>query len=319
MGTPVSCSIHSRYARAFAGRSGQRRAARVGVPPPREHAPHRAHTLEGRGRGVEVRHRAAVALVGHRDADLVELIEHVELGDHHRVERIDAGRVAQRRQVEPAAAARPPGGGAVLLARRAQMRGLGLGHLARERAMAHARGVRLGHADHAIDRARAEADPQGRARRARGRGRDVRVGAVVEIEQGALRALEQHPPAGLQRRVKLARDVAHQRPQPRDGLGQLGMDGGAAHGADPRGVGGLARMTLAVALRRGDERVAVEQVADADPGAARLVAVRSTDPAAGGADRAGALLGHGLGGAVVGQDDVRRRAHAETRAHVETE
>ena len=62
---------------------------------------------------------------------------------------------------------------------------------------------------------------------------------------------------------------------------------------------------------RGREAPGVVEVADAESDARRLVAVGVADPAAGGADRTGARFRHRLDHAVIGQDEVGGRAHAE--------
>jgi hypothetical protein len=69
----------------------------------------------------------------------------------------------------------------------------------------------------------------------------------------------------------------------------------------------------------GREALAVEQVPDPQTDARRLVAVGEADAAAGGADRARTLLGGGLDRLMVGQDEVRRGAHAESIAHRDPE
>ena len=76
--------------------------------------------------------------------------------------------------------------------------------LGRERSLADARRVRLGDADDRVDHRRTDARALTRARRDRRRRRHVRIRAVIEVEQAALRAFEQHVLAGGDR----VRDVA---------------------------------------------------------------------------------------------------------------
>ena len=65
-------------------------------------------------------------------------------------------------------------------------------NLRRERPFAHARHIRLRHADHRPDPRRAHACPGRRAaRRRRGR-RHKRIGPVVDVQHRALRAFEHH-------------------------------------------------------------------------------------------------------------------------------
>ncbi len=67
-----------------------------------------------------------------------------------------------------------------------------------ERAGAHPSGVGLENPQHGADAGRADTRAHGRATRRRIRRCHIRVGAVVDIEQGALRAFQQHRFAGLQ-------------------------------------------------------------------------------------------------------------------------
>ena len=83
--------------------------------------------------------------------------------------------------------------------------------LGRERAAADARAVGLGDAQDVVQHARADARAGRRvAGDAVARG-DVRIGAVVDVEQRALRAFEQQVVAVPVRLVQLARDVGHHR------------------------------------------------------------------------------------------------------------
>src|SRR5262249_40620896 len=63
----------------------------------------------------------------------------------------------------------------------------------------------------------------------------------------------------------------------------------------------------------------VEQVADAEPGARRLVAIREADAAAGGADRALSGLRDTLGLEVVGQNQMSGSADSQARAHIDAQ
>src|SRR5204862_1413289 len=97
----------------------------------------------------------------------------------------------QRDEVEPAAAAAAAGDGAVLvpeLAHPLVVRALDLG---RERTLADACHVRLRDAEDAVDAAGADADAGGRVRSDGVRRRHEGIGAVVEVEQGRLRTLEE--------------------------------------------------------------------------------------------------------------------------------
>ncbi len=132
-------------------------------------------------------------------------------------------------------------------------------------------------------------EPEAAAAATRVGGGDERVGAVVDVEHGALGALEQDAAAGA---LQLGQ------PQP-DRLGegqQLGRQGGElgqqraavdlldAEAAAQRVVVDQQLVDL------GRQGVGVGEVADADRAARRLVLVGRADAAAGGADLAGALV-----------------------------
>src|SRR4029078_11941380 len=94
-------------------------------------------------------------------------------------------------RVEPAAAPRPAGIGAEFAATLTDPAADRLVLLGRERARADPCRIGLADPEHIADRARAHAAAGRRLRRHRvGRG-DVGIGAVVDIEERALRALEQ--------------------------------------------------------------------------------------------------------------------------------
>jgi len=59
--------------------------------------------------GRHVRHRLAIQRVARAYLDLLQLVQHIQLGDDETVEAVDGGGVLQQRHVEPAAAARPAG------------------------------------------------------------------------------------------------------------------------------------------------------------------------------------------------------------------
>ena len=134
---------------------------------------------------------APVEPVADADLELRQLVEHVELGQRDAVDAANFPRLPHQDRVEPAAAARPPGHRAELVAALAeQAPGLVL-ELGRERPLAHPRRIGLGDAEHIIDGAGPEARAGRRLRRHGVGGGDERIGAVVDVEQRALRALEQ--------------------------------------------------------------------------------------------------------------------------------
>ncbi len=105
------------------------------------------------------------ALIRRAHLQLIEAVEHVELGDGDRGHPVDADRVADRHGVEPSAASRPARGRAVLLARLAQSLAHRIEELGRQRSSADARRVRLRHAEHGPNRSRPDARVRSRRRR----------------------------------------------------------------------------------------------------------------------------------------------------------
>src|SRR5690606_27933815 len=144
--------------------------------------------------GVERRVLGTLAgvLVGDAHLQRLHAVEHVELGDAQAADAVDRHRALERDDVDPAAAARAAGGGAVFLAAVADALPDLVVELGRERAAAHARGVGLADAEHVVDRVRTHAGAgQCAADGGVGAG-DVGIGAVVDVQQRALRAFVQH-------------------------------------------------------------------------------------------------------------------------------
>src|SRR5688572_21419095 len=142
--------------------------------------------------GRELGRLAAVGkAVARADGDLGEGREDVELRQRQARHAVQAHGEAERDEIEPAAAALAAGRRPVLGAEVAHALLLRPLDLRREWPLAHAGYVRLGHAEHAVDAGGADADPGGRSPGERAGAGDERVGAVVEIEQRALRTLEE--------------------------------------------------------------------------------------------------------------------------------
>ncbi len=179
--------------------------------------------------------------------------------------------------------------------------------LRRERAGAHPRGVRLEDADHRGDPGRADAGPgAGPAGGRVGRG-DERVGAVVDVQQRALGALQQHGLAALQ-------GLVEQQP----GVGDPVREVAALRQHGVHHLVGRERLAvvdldqhLVLEVQRGldllPQDLLVEQVLGAHPDPGDLVLVAGADAAAGGADLglAEVALGHFVDGDVVRHDQVR--------------
>src|SRR4030042_5795439 len=81
--------------------------------------------------------------VGGGDANLVELVEDVELGERNGLDPVPAHRGARSHRVEPARAARPAGGSAELVASLPQVLAAAVDELGGERAAPDAGRVRL--------------------------------------------------------------------------------------------------------------------------------------------------------------------------------
>src|SRR5690606_26977936 len=96
--------------------------------------------------------------------------------------------VLEARQIQPAAATRTTRDRAVLVTDVAQMLPELVIELGRERPTAHARRVGLGDAEHGVDTIWSDARANRGAAGDRAARRDEGVGAVIDVEQGPLRA-----------------------------------------------------------------------------------------------------------------------------------
>src|SRR5690606_3030335 len=197
--------------RAQVGAGGGRQVVPVGdavgvLAPARELQVDRGDLLPALGVQRGVLGALAAVLVGDAHLQLLHAVEHVELGDAQAGDAVDGHRALEGDDVHPAAAARAAGGGAVLGAAVADALADLVVQLGRERAAADAGGVGLGDAQHVVDVLRAHAGAgQGTANGGVGAG-DVRVGAVVDVQQRALGALEQHALALL---AQVVADAGH--------------------------------------------------------------------------------------------------------------
>ena len=139
--------------------------------------------------------------VADADFDFALRVEDIELGDDQRIDAVDHFGVTQFRQIEPAAAARTASDGAKFLAALANFLGFQVGHFRGERAAANARGVCLGNAEDVADFRGRNAHASGGAARGGAGGGDERIGAVVDVEHGALGAFEQDGFAFIERAI----------------------------------------------------------------------------------------------------------------------
>src|SRR6185437_6437648 len=123
------------------------------------------------------------------ESDLVQGIQHVELGDRKVRESVDAHRVAHDYCVEPAAAPRTSGSRAKFIPELAHLRLKGLGEFRWQRPLSHTRRVRLDDSEATVQRTRRDTDSDSRAARCSSAGRDERIRPVIDVEQRALRSL----------------------------------------------------------------------------------------------------------------------------------
>ena len=223
--------------------------------------------------------------------------------------------VARDDGVVPAAAARAAGGGAELRPVGAQLLPVVVEQLGREGPRPDAGGVRLDDGDDPVDAGRRDARPgAGTAGRRVGR-RDEGIGAVVDVEQRRLAALEQHRLAGVQRLAEDEHRVGDHRPQPLR-VGQELLD--HLVDRDRAAVVDLHEqvvLQLEGALDLLPKDLLVEEVLHAHADPRHLVGVGRADAAAGRAEPrlAQEALGHLVDGPVVGRDDVRAGADQQPR------
>ncbi len=255
----------------------------------------------------------APALVGGADLDLVQAGEHVELGHGDVGESAQAHGVAQDDQIQPAAAAAAAGGGPELLAFALEVVAVGVIQFGDEGSAAHAGGVGLDDAHHAVQGAGAGARARGRVGRRGVGGGHEGVCAVVDVELHALGALEEYAAA-------IAGGLAHQAGDVVQERRQAGGDGGqvrdhllGVHGFFAVQAGQQSVFLLESLVDLGADEVHVLEIAGAQPHAGGLVLVAGPDAPAGGADLG--LVGEGVlaGGVqalVVVQDEVGAAADA---------
>ena len=215
--------------------------------------------------------------------DLVETVEHVELGQRDAADAVDLHRLAHHHRVEPAAAAGPAGHRSEFLAPLAEGPADLVVELRREGSAADAGRVRLGDAENVVEHTRSQTGPSRRLSGDGGRRRHERIGAVIDVEHGALGALEQDPLSGPANLVKgLPHGVGVRQNAGRYGQ-QLGKQLAVVHFRHAEAAQqGIVMKEQGVELFR--DHLGVGEVAEADRPAADLVFVRGTDASPGGAD-----------------------------------
>jgi hypothetical protein len=268
----------------------------------------------------------AVDLVRDAHAEWRQAREHVELGEEQLGEPVHPRRVPQDDGVEPSRPPAPARRRPELLAPLHQDVAHLAGLLGRERPGAHARHVGLGHPDDPVDPAGPDAGRRERVPRHGVRRRHERIRPVVEVEQRALRSLEQHVAPVAKRVVDQLRRVGQVRPEPL-GVPEVVVDDRPGLEREPS----VDLREDEVLLLQDDvellsEDLRVVQVLDtkADPGG--LVAVRRPDAALRRAERVlpEEPLGHALELEVPRHDQVRvprdrqpRRVDAEAGQRVD--
>ena len=218
--------------------------------------------------------------------------------------------------IEPAAAALAPGRGPVLLAAFTEPGADPIRQLGRERPAPDPGEIRLHDSDDVVDLGRGHPAADTRSgSRGIGRG-DIRVGPVVEIQEGALRAFEEHLGAIGQRILDQPGRIGHQAAEglsPADGLAVQGIDVETPGRASAQA--GEERLLLGDdPLEPGSQSRGIEQVLDPQPDAQRAVGIRRTDTTASRADfpLGQPILHRAVEGQVVRHDDVRPIAHPES-------
>ena len=218
--------------------------------------------------------------IAHADGKLGELGEDVDLRQRERGDAVHADCEAKRDEIEPPTPPLTPRHRAELVPERLHALVVRTDDLARERALADTRDVRLCDAQHLVDPLRPDPEAHRGAGRDRARRRDERVRAVIEIEQRALGAFEEDALAGSRSARSTSSDVS--------------ATYGASRSAKPSCVDDdvldVERLEVVHALQPDvllrdrelellPEDLRVEQVLHADPDARRLVRVRRADAA----------------------------------------
>src|SRR5690606_35134653 len=133
----------------------------------------------------------AVQPIAGADLDLVQPVENIEFGERNTVNAVGGHRLAHEHRIEPAAAALATGYGAEFAPLSAEELADFVILLRRERPLAYTSRIGLGYAEHITDRARTHAGSDCSLSGNRIRRGHKGIGAVIDIEQGALRTLEQ--------------------------------------------------------------------------------------------------------------------------------
>src|SRR5690606_17076437 len=264
----------------------------------RLHARLRAHG------GRQIVDALAVKFIGDADLDFVETIQNIKLCQRDSGDAGGTNRLANDHGIEPAAAT---------LATRYHAKFMTLGaeeltdfvvEFGRERTFANARRIGLGNAEYIANSCRTKARTGSSLTGNRVGGCHERIGAVVVVEQCALRAFEQDAVARLAAFVENAPDLIDIGQDLVGNRGQLGQNGFdrdflKAHAAAQQIVVGEQALNLRL------KRFRLGHIDDADGATANLVFIGRANAALGRADleaRIGAFA-HGIEIAVDGEDE----------------
>src|SRR5690554_2603003 len=260
---------------------------------------------------------ALVVAVAHADADRIQTVEHIQLGQAQTADTVDLDRPTQDHRIEPAAATRTSGGGAELVTAGSQALADIVEQLGGESTGADTGGVGLGDTQHVIQVQRADTGTGGGTAGGSVGAGDVGIGTVVDVQQRALGTLEHDIGTLAAQLVQTGSHVDYQGLQP-VGKGQRLF----------QGLLEVDRLDLVIVLQHevvviqylaelGGKALAMEQVTDAQAAAGYLVLVGRTDTTTGGADlgfAAGVLAGL-IQRHVVGQDQRTGGAEAQAVAY----
>src|SRR5690349_13073322 len=162
---------------------------------------------------------SADAIAG-ANPDHLEAVEHVELGERDAGDAADRDRLTDEDRVEPAAAALSTGDRAEFVAALAELLADFIVLLGREWPRSDAGRVGLDDAEHETRGAGSHAAAwAGGACNGVGRS-DERIGAVIDVEQNALRTFEQDSAAAALRFIEVA---PHRLGERKDEIGDLGQ------------------------------------------------------------------------------------------------
>ncbi len=189
----------------------------------------------------------------------------------------------------------------------------------RKRAAADAGDIGLRDANDAVDPGRGDTGARASAAGGRARTCHERVGPVVDIQHGPLRAFEEDSFAGAHAFVQQPRRIAHERPDPLGDpavllpdLFQVEVDPDSERlRQDPLVLGHIV-------VQRIEDRP-IQKIGHPDAAAADLILVAGANPAGGGPDRYAVRprLAHLLHHPVEGEDHVRPVGDVEPAHHVE--